>query len=489
MALALLVLAPFYDKAYTIDDPTFIGAADYVHAHPRHPAGFSMVQDGVFVQFSWLRYLTTAYLLWPAAALHNAEWAAHAVMIFLFLLALWATAALALRLGLDESRARVAALLLATSPAALVMASTAMPDIPALALGVIAVERTCAWRSERRWHQALAAALLLVAATLARSHAGLLVGVCALALWDADGDATRFLPVVIAASLLVVAGLASRLGVHSEGLGVTWGLQPLSNTLAYGVHLVLTVPLAGAWLLLKPRRTLAVLFAAGCVVSLALLHFGGQPPQRWFALPLAALGFAAVADLCLRSRSGVDRALAAWLLLPLPLIFYDHLPSKYLAPAVPAAAILIARALTTDWRRRVVTWALPALGAAISLLVISADARFAGLARSTAASLKGKRIWVDGLWGFNYYAQRAGAHLPSYPPLPGPRDRIIRSRFDNGWVERQPARDLVATLPGPTSWVHIMGHDAGFYSNSWGFWPFAIFRDSVDQYEVWEIRP
>jgi hypothetical protein len=490
------MLAPFWDKAYTIDDATFITAADHVRAHPLHPGNFVVQQDGATVHLSWLRYLTTAYLLWPAAALDNAEWAGHAVMLLLFFVAVVATAALALRLGLGEKEARVAALLVATAPAALVMASTVMPDIPALSLGVLAVERTLAWRSERRLSQALAAALLLVAATLARSHAGLLLGVCALALSDAPGDAGRFFPVVTAAALLVVLAAAAHLGTHAKALGVGWGLQPASNAIALGVHQVLTVPLAIAFFLLRPRIVLGALYGVACAGSLLLLYFGGQPLQRYWALPLAALGFATVADLVRRSwrGGGVDRALGAWLLLPLPLILYDHLPSKYLAPVAPAVALLIARALPDDWRRRAIAWGMPALGALLSLVVIFADARFAGLARSMAATLtreqpRGKHLSVDGMWSFPYYVARAGGIGVGHLQRPGPGDRMLRSSYNTGELEHYERSRLVATWPGPTSWVHIMGHQAGFYSNNWGFWPFALYLDRIDQYEVWEILP
>src|SRR5437899_11628328 len=74
-----------------------------------------------------------AYLLVPCVAAGGAEWIAHVVVILLFGLAIVATAALALRLGLDPAGARAASLLLAATPAAVGMAGTAMPDVPAMA--------------------------------------------------------------------------------------------------------------------------------------------------------------------------------------------------------------------------------------------------------------------------------------------------------------------------------------------------------------------
>src|SRR5205814_1613108 len=107
---------------------------------------------------------------------------AHQVQLAAFAFAIAATVALALRLGLSQARATVAGLLLAATPAALAMAGTAMPDVPAMGLGALAMERLIAWRDERRAHQALAASIVFALATLARPHLLTLAGPAALVL-------------------------------------------------------------------------------------------------------------------------------------------------------------------------------------------------------------------------------------------------------------------------------------------------------------------
>ena len=136
IGLALLLLLPFYRKAYTMDDTLFMLQAQQLLRDPLHPTALDGVGRG------------------PAAAVgDHAEWAgdgvsavagggarrggvagAWGVQGLVLALGLFATSALALRLGYSALGARLAALLVATTPAVLGMAGTVMPDIPAMAL-------------------------------------------------------------------------------------------------------------------------------------------------------------------------------------------------------------------------------------------------------------------------------------------------------------------------------------------------------------------
>src|SRR5688572_27563331 len=148
LLLALLALLPFLGKAYTIDDSTFMLAAEHALRDPLHPTAFEMPSGGTIIRVSKLMVNgpVMAYLLVPAALLGGAEWAAHAVQLALFCLAIFGTCGLALRLGLSAAQARWAGVLLAATPAALVLASTAMADTPALCFGVLGMERLYAWK-------------------------------------------------------------------------------------------------------------------------------------------------------------------------------------------------------------------------------------------------------------------------------------------------------------------------------------------------------
>ena len=124
------------------------------------------------------------YLLVPVILAGGAEWIAHLLQILLACLAVLAIVRLALRLGCDRVQAVFAGLMLAGIPPFLSMASTAMPDVAALALGLIGIERLLAWKDEQRWHQGAIAGLTLGLAPYARPHVVLLMPLSALWLFQ-----------------------------------------------------------------------------------------------------------------------------------------------------------------------------------------------------------------------------------------------------------------------------------------------------------------
>jgi 4-amino-4-deoxy-L-arabinose transferase-like glycosyltransferase len=100
-----------------------------------------------------------AYLLVPAILAGGAEWVAHLMEMLFAALAIVSMIAVALRLGYDRHYARLAGLLLMATPPFLPAASSAMPDIPALGLGLFGLERLLAWKTFGRGTTALASAL------------------------------------------------------------------------------------------------------------------------------------------------------------------------------------------------------------------------------------------------------------------------------------------------------------------------------------------
>ena len=83
-------------------------------------------------------------------------------------IAIVAMASLVLRLGWDRAHAIAGALLLVAIAPFLPMASTAMPDILATAVALVAMERIAAWKTEQNWSQGAAAAIALGLAGFAR---------------------------------------------------------------------------------------------------------------------------------------------------------------------------------------------------------------------------------------------------------------------------------------------------------------------------------
>ncbi|HEX9052341.1 MAG TPA: hypothetical protein VF841_17570, partial [Anaeromyxobacter sp.] len=394
------MLLPFHEKAFTVDDTTFLFEARHALEDPLHPSAFDMVWTEVPERVSLMSGPVMAWLLMPAVAAGGSEWVAHATVLGMLAVALFATVALALRLQASPRAAMYAGLLVAAAPAVLGMAGTAMADVPAMALGVLGLERSVAWRDGRRAHQAIAAAVLLALAALTRSHLVLLLPIAALLVaGEFPGrEAWRrsswraFVPIgaapVIAGAILYVirdpqpgaAGIAAAPALLSEAANI------LPNGVAFLVHWTLVLPLALPWAVLRPRPV----FRRWWLVGLGAIGAGALMVTRrlgplWVA-PLAGLSVAVLWDVsadALKRRDYVQLALACWLFAPLAPAPYSHLPPKYMLAAAPAVAILVARAAIDRAapRARLAIVGAAVAGLALGIAILRADAAFAGLGR------------------------------------------------------------------------------------------------------------
>jgi 4-amino-4-deoxy-L-arabinose transferase-like glycosyltransferase len=513
LVVAALTLIPFYNKAFTMADPYSLWMAEQILRDPLHPTAFDVVWNQRPERLTALLGPVAGYLLLPAVLLGGAEWVAHLVWLLLFAWGILATVRLALRLGMSSSSAAMAGLLLAASPAVLGMASTSFPDIPAMTFAVAAMERLCAWREERRWHQALTAAVFLTLAALSRPHVTLLFGVAALALAESGEvlqartwrvvPASRWAPLFVAPVLVsaVIVATADRHGANDPGTLIerflVWNPQ---NGIAWAGHYALSLPLTLPWLAMRPRRVpwwIAVLVAP--LVAWRLLRLR-QSRALYMAL-LVALTFAVLADIAADAwsrRDQVQMVLWAWLLLPLPTLAYLHLPPKYLVPAAPAIALLVARCLAELplRRARLVGGATVATGLVLGILIIRADARQANFGRRAASELvaplvqRGERVWFAGHWGFQWYAEKAGGRVVTTdPPRPQPGDSIVSATFARGGalVETIPRRHLVGGLREAGPGGRVMGEGAGFYSNAWGYLPWTWGTGEIEHFRVWQV--
>jgi hypothetical protein len=517
--VVVAVLAPFHDRAFTIDDTFFLRGALHAATDPLHPSAYDIVWQDAPERVAPTGGLLQAWLLVPAVVSPSPESVAHLTELGFLCLAVLATVGLALRLGLATRWATVAGLLLATTPTALAMAGTAMADVPAMGLGAVGVERLVAWRQERKLHQAILAALALALAPLARPHSILFLGVGALfllddlfapATWLRSGIA-RWLPlpaaVLLTAAILAVTwdtapgapglfAVTSRLSSHS------W---MANNAVAFPTHWVLVFPLAVPWLALRPgsilRRWWLLL---GAVVALFALQMRSGGASLFISVA-AGLGVAVLWDIVadgLARRDATQLVLGLWLLLPLAALPYSHFPAKFNLAAAPAAAILVARLLATVRLRRagVVLGLTASLGIALGIAILRADSAFGELGRRAVAELirphveAGRRVWFVGHWGFQWYAERAGARpVTVTPPFPEPGDLIAISRNSNkGLVVSKMILDgyvlsPVARLEDSTPGGRVMTEGAGFYSNRTGSLPWIWGREPIDAISVWHV--
>jgi hypothetical protein len=458
LTLAAIILLPFLTKAYTIDDPIFLQEARSLLSSPLHPTAFELV-------WSTERRLRASeflpggpaagYLLLPLALAGWKEWAGHLLTLIYFGIAIVGTFVLGGSLGLSPWGRQAAALLTASAPAALGMAGTVMPDIGAMMFAVLGMERLIAWTKSHHMAAGIMAAVCLALAALARIHLLVLLAVAGYYAvresWKLHRDWWNVVPVLLAGGLVFVLSAVTRDPNAAGGTAVT----AVGHQLGFDF---------------VPRH----------VVALLLAYLTTTP----LLVTLLALG-----------RPGSRRLLWAWLFVTLPLIAYVQVAPKYLLPALPAVAILAAYGLEPLTARTRILGLLTAAGAALGLLILSADSLMAGTARAAAEQLvkphvqAGERVWFAGHWGFHWYAVAAGARSLSVdPPFPAQGDIVVASTVDRpvGLLAVLP-RALIRNWGSTDPAGRVMSAHAGFYSDLWGLLPWAWERPEAPPFQVWRV--
>jgi hypothetical protein len=566
MVVASLLLLPFLNKPFTIDDPLFLREARHALVDPLHPADFEQVWnagDRLKLSQYLLGGTLPAYVLLPVVALGGREWMAHLYQLLLLCGFLVASVSVARRLGCDRRQANTVGLLIASNPVTLAMAATCMPDVMAMMFGMAGMDRLLLFREHRRWGVGLASGLLLAAAVLCRASTAPLLLVAALlppmpATWR---RAARGLwPLGVAAAAVVLFLGLNRGPAAGAGATVGAAFQTLTSTRNVPRNLVaflgfqaLTGPLLVYALLTRGRKfagVVAALVALGVAGSMLAGAVGGPANLALHAVPAAlgvcfilallgvvggirsepaygqseprqseavkeplphpgARGFACLvgqalspAHRFLRGFSGRGLPLVVWLGAGLVALPYFYMGAKYLLPGVPAAALLIVlHAARVRQRRYPLAIALVvALGWICGALIVVGDTTLASSQREAVDRLiaprihRGLKVWAGGQWAFLGYAEEAGAMaLANTPPLPGPGDIIVVSRLDYyGMLFRLPIRlDLLHTRTDRRCGVFVLNRrlGAGFYSNHFGYLPFAIGCGEVNAYDVYRVLP
>ena len=148
--------------------------------------------------------------------------------------------------------------------------------------------------------------------------------------------------------------------------------------------------------------------------------------------------------------------------------------------------------------------ARPLLGATVlvsSLLgvaILRADSSFAEAGRHAAQTLiapevaRGRRVWYVGHWGFQWYAEQAGARFfPVEPPFPGQGDLVVAClNCEPHIVPDQmdvliPVRRVRHAEPGGR--VMDRSSSAAFFSNSWGYLPWAWGTGIEEGFDVYRV--
>ncbi len=514
LLLATVSLLPYLNKPFLIDDPHFLTMARQIVKHPLHPMDFDIC-------WNTIENCTKAYLLTPGNALMGYvlvptvltgahEWAAHLTQLLLVWIAVVAMTSLVFRFGWDRWHATAGALLLVAIPPFLPMASTAMPDILATATALVAMERLAAWKAEQKWSQGAAAAIALGLAGYARSHLALLLPLAAFFLlnslkpMDILGQIRRkfwlWTPVFAGCGLL----LAIIFAVREHNLAINpppgdLGHSELPNLFSYMLYLAFPLPLATCWLAnrLKSGRLLNV-FGLSLLAAATWLNRSNHS----LVLFSAVVGYGVLADLLLEAvkrREHTRLFLVFWILIPLPIVFYAHLPMKYLLPCMPAVILLCFRLVEGISMQvlRAAAFVLIVASTGYSLLILRSDAEFANFGRDALYQLirphvaAGERVWFGGQYWSYWYAPLAGAVL-TFPDGPQPKrgDLLVVDVFAAGGhspLKRFPHRTLVETISHKYRFGRTMGAGIGLYSNAYGFWLWGFGESENDRFELWRI--
>jgi hypothetical protein len=190
-----------------------------------------------------------------------------------------------------------------------------------------------------------------------------------------------------------------------------------------------------------------------------------------------------------------------WILIPLPISYYGHLPAKYLLPCMPAIIFLCFRLMEGFSVRffRATAIALIVASAGYSFLILRSDAEFADFGRDALYQLirppvsAGERVWFAGQWSSYWYAPLAGATL-TFPggPQPKPGDLLVVGThgedLGKAALLRFPHRTLVDKVTHTYRFGWTMGAGIGLYSNRIGYWMWGMTGAGPgDEYELWRI--
>jgi len=528
--LTLVCLVPFCEKAFHIDDPLFVWAAQQIAKHPLDPYGFNVVWYTNIAPMSEVTKNPPLASYYGAAIGTVAGWsevALHLAFLPFALMVILGTYYLARRFTRNPMLAAAATLL---TPAFLVSSSSVMCDTMMVALWILAIIF---------WLEGLDRmnpALLI--------GSGLLIAACALAKYFG----VALIPLLFTYSV-----------ARERRLG-RWAFYLLVPLVLLGGYQYWTHQLYGRGLLLDAgeyaafmndteladrvaKILVALSFVGGCALpaitflpvvwtrrglvvgSVLLAWIGLCFTMGWISVPAAAeahlhwtrltiqftlfmaggISILALAFLDWWKRKDADSLLLMlWVMgtFVFAALLNWTVNARSVLPLIPAAGILLGRRVDAmkplSLRGRAAALGIPlVLAGIVSLWVSWADARLAGSARLAAeyvrahAGADAADLTFQGHWGFQYYMQSFG-----FQPVD------FKDAFRNGIVMVIPENNTNTHYP-PEKFIlskKIVGFDAatgilminpaagaGFDSSIWGPLPYAFGAVPPERYAILRV--
>jgi hypothetical protein len=275
------------------------------------------------------------------------------------------------------------------------------------------------------------------------------------------------------------------------------------NLSSFTIHWALAFPLAALWLVLRPKAFLGSKYVLVGLVAGTLLAWAGGSINvaAWWWLPsaiLVALSSAVLLHIIGDTWQRFDRiqtGLVLWLLIGASAALYVQLPPKVLVPSAPAMALIAAQQLkcnALNIRQAVVVLTCIA-GLILGILIVRADTTLAEVGRIGGRVAgkyvrEGRRTWMDGRWGFQWYAMEAGAEpMAETAPFPMPDDIVVAGPGSRLVYEMFPAKTLLSRQVFSRPGGRVNGDGAGFFTNLAGPWPWVWGKGEIGRIEVWRI--
>jgi 4-amino-4-deoxy-L-arabinose transferase-like glycosyltransferase len=529
VAIVVVCLAPFLNRAVAIDDPLFLWTAKWIQTHPGNFFGFTVNWFGTEMPMGATNFNPplTSYLL----ALVGSIFGWHEIMLHGAFLLVAVAAALGIYSLAAQwcTRPLLATLIAFATPVFFVSSTTLMCDVPMFALWIWSVSL---------WERGLTTSRvgLLFAA-------GLLAGLAILTKYSA----LTFLPVLF----LLGAVRTRRIGWWLAALAIPpamlagyevittaiyqRGLFSIASEYAAANRVIFEGGWTSKWIigfvfgggcllpalffapsLWRPWRVLAAgaaLFGVFLAVIAKLDRIGPllliDDKKPWQAvLQIALLGSAGVFVLALaalewwKRRDATTTVLAFWILegFAFATVLNWTISGRSLLPIVPAVAILMVRRLEGRLANANANWRLlsPLAPSAIAtLLIATADLSLSNSARTAAREItakysSGSQIWFQGHWGFQYYMQELGARALDFQrSIMQPGDvLIVPPNNSNTMIPDADAAEARTTLEYPIcDWLSLMHRRiSGFYAADWGPLPFALGLTPPESYWVYTVK-
>lgn len=525
--LGAACLVPFAGKALHVDDPLFVWAARQIASHPLDPYGFNVNWYGTPRPMSEVTKnppLASYYLALQASLFGWHEAVLHLGLMLPALAVVCGTYVLALRFAAPPLLAALAALF---TPVFLVSATTVMCDMIMLALWVWSL---ILWERGLRLAHApslVAAALLAGLCALAKYFGIALIPLLALAALQQRRKVGPHLLLLLVPLLMLAAYQQATAVLYGRGLLLDAAAyateQQAESPGQYLARLVCGLSFTGGcaasllWLspLLWTRRQAAAGLGVGIAVAALAstawarvnLHLE-DVTQPVVALQIGlwatvGLGVLALAVTDFRStRDGSSILLLTWVLGTFIFAAFINwtMNGRSVLPLIPAAGVLVARRIgrRRNGRQEVGRWLLRAglaAAAVLALVVAWADSRLAQSARDAALhfarAYDGRTVWFQGHWGFQYYAEQAGARPMDLARTLVRAGDVVVLPLCNTNVAGMPegsSRQLEKLAVAVPGWVGTMAPEvgAGFYVSLWGPLPYGFGATSAPVYVVHE---